>query len=96
MWRNPMPWKNCPETPNIGTWAQTDDIRPGLGWTGSSTWSGSSPQGGVLVAAENTAEFAIQFGFASGVPSNRRAGARWWEPCSAPGSWTRPARSPTA
>ena len=34
MWRNPMPWKNTPETPNIGTWAQTDDIRPGLGWQG--------------------------------------------------------------
>ena len=29
MWRNPMPWKNSPETPNIGTYAQTDDIRPG-------------------------------------------------------------------
>ncbi len=29
MWRNPEPWKQTPETPNIGTWAQTDDIRPG-------------------------------------------------------------------
>ncbi|MEO7361272.1 MAG: M14 family zinc carboxypeptidase, partial [Gemmatimonadaceae bacterium] len=28
-WRNAEPWKNSPETPNIGTWAQTDDIRPG-------------------------------------------------------------------
>ena len=34
MWRNPIPWKNTPETPNIGTWAQTDDIRPGMGWDG--------------------------------------------------------------
>ncbi len=34
MWRNPMPWKNTPETPNLGTWAQTDDMRPGLGWDG--------------------------------------------------------------
>ena len=34
MWRNPMPWKNTPETPNIGTWAQTDDMRPGLGLDG--------------------------------------------------------------
>ena len=34
MWRNPMPWKNTPETPNIGTWAQTDDMRPGLGCRG--------------------------------------------------------------
>src|SRR5207249_9255792 len=34
LWRNPLPWKNTPETPNIGTWAQTDDMRPGLGWDG--------------------------------------------------------------
>ncbi|MEP6781490.1 MAG: M14 family zinc carboxypeptidase, partial [Gemmatimonadaceae bacterium] len=27
MWNAPVPWKNSPETPNIGTWAQTDDIR---------------------------------------------------------------------
>ena len=34
MWRNPMPWKITPETPNIGTCAQTDDMRPGLGYDG--------------------------------------------------------------
>src|SRR5688572_22175279 len=30
MWRHPMLWKQSEDTPNIGTYAQTDDIRPGL------------------------------------------------------------------
>jgi hypothetical protein len=67
MWRNPMPWKNSPETPNIGTYAQTDDIRPGLGWTGLANLETFVKQGGVLVAVENTAQFAINFGYTSGV-----------------------------
>jgi hypothetical protein len=67
MWRNPMPWKNSPETPNIGTYAQTDDIRPGLGWTGVANLENFVKQGGVLVAVENTAQFAINFGYTSGV-----------------------------
>ena len=28
-WRNPIPWKVTPLTPNITPFAQTDDIRPG-------------------------------------------------------------------
>jgi len=70
MWRNPMPWKNTPETPNIGTWAQTDDIRPGLGWDGLKHLEEFVSGGGVLVGAANTADFAIQFGLATGVRSN--------------------------
>ncbi|HEY5544485.1 MAG TPA: hypothetical protein VIK50_00380, partial [Gemmatimonadaceae bacterium] len=74
MWRNPMPWRNSPETPNIGTYAQTDDIRPGLGWTGVANLENFVKQGGVLVAVENTAQFAITFGFASGVTMNSPTG----------------------
>ena len=33
-WRNPMPWKNTPLTPNIGKEDSTDDMRPGLGLAG--------------------------------------------------------------
>jgi hypothetical protein len=47
-WRNPMPWKNSPETPNIGTWAQTDDMRPGLGWRGLEHLETFVKRGGVL------------------------------------------------
>ena len=74
MWRNPMPWRNSPETPNIGTYAQTDDIRPGLGWTGVANLENFVRQGGVLVAVENTAQFAITFGYAAGVTMNTPTG----------------------
>jgi zinc carboxypeptidase len=67
MWRNPMPWKNTPETPNIGTWAQTDDIRPGLGYGGLTNLQNFVRRGGVLIAVDNTAQFAIQFGLTNGV-----------------------------
>jgi uncharacterized membrane protein YgcG len=70
MWRNPMPWKNSAETPNIGTWAQTDDVRPGLGYGGLENLLNFVKRGGVMVGVTNTADFAIQFGLANGVSSN--------------------------
>ena len=70
MWRNAIPWKNSAETPNIGTWAQTDDMRPGLGWQGLEHLGTFVENGGVLICAENTANFAIDYGFASGVTAN--------------------------
>ena len=76
MWRNPMPWKNSPETPNIGTWAQTDDIRPGMGWAGLQHLDDFISKGGVLIGADNTASFAVQFGFASGVSVNQAGQSR--------------------
>jgi Zinc carboxypeptidase len=70
MWRNPMPWKKTAETPNIGVLDQTDDIRPGLGWEGLRNLQNFVSRGGVLVGAANTAAFAVQFGFTSGVSVN--------------------------
>jgi hypothetical protein len=70
MWRNPMPWKVTPETPNLTSFAQTDDIRPGLGLQGLANLQRFVSSGGVLVGVENTADFAVQFGLASGVTVN--------------------------
>jgi hypothetical protein len=70
-WRNPLPWKNTPETPNIGTWAQTEDLRPGLGWQGLANLESFVRRGGVFVSVENTADFAVQFGLANGVSVNQ-------------------------
>ncbi len=70
-WRNPIPWKNTPETPNIGTWAQTDDMRPGLGWNGLTAIQAFVAKGGVLITAGTTADFAVQFGLAKGVSVNQ-------------------------
>jgi hypothetical protein len=73
MWRNPIPWKNTPDTPNLGKLAQTDDMRPGLGFQGLENLQNFVKQGGVLVAVNNTADFAIQFGLTNGVSANQAA-----------------------
>jgi hypothetical protein len=70
MWRNPMPWKKTDLTPNLAV-DQTDDIRPGLGLSGVANLASFVKNGGVLVAVDNTADFAVGFGLASGVSVNR-------------------------
>jgi len=70
-WRNALPWKNTPETPNIGTWAQTEDLRPGLGWQGVANLETFVKRGGVFVSVENTADFAVQVGLTNGVSVNQ-------------------------
>ena len=70
MWRNPMPWKSTPTTPNLGGIAETDDIRPGLGWPGLMHLEQFIRQGGVYVGAVGSAQFAIQFGLTDGVSAN--------------------------
>ncbi len=67
MWRNPMPWKKTELTPNLGRNDETDDMRPGLGWEGIGNLERFVRQGGVLVVVDNTAQFAINYGLASGV-----------------------------
>ncbi len=70
MWRNPIPWKNTPETPNIGTWAQTDDMRPGLGWQGLENIERFVKNGGVYIGAVGSSQFAIEYGLTNGVSYN--------------------------
>jgi hypothetical protein len=76
MWRNPMPWKNTPETPNLGTWAQTDDIRPGLTWQGLEHLQAFIRTGGVFIGATTSADFAVQYGLTHGVTMNRTSTSR--------------------
>ena len=67
MYGNPIPWKTTELTPNIGKEDSTDDIRPGMGWTGLMHLQKFVRDGGVLIAVDDTAEFAQQFGFTPGV-----------------------------
>ncbi|MBI4476013.1 MAG: hypothetical protein HY654_02505 [Acidobacteria bacterium] len=76
MWRNPMPWKNTAETPNLATVAETDDIRPGLGWQGVQNLQTFVRNGGVYMAATTSADFAIQYGLTHGVSLNRPTSSR--------------------
>jgi hypothetical protein len=70
MWRNPIPWKVTPETPNLTAFAQTDDMRPGLGYSGLENLQRFVKNGGVYIGAVASAQFAIDFGMSNGVSYN--------------------------
>ena len=67
MWRGPMPWKQSADTPNIGTYAQTDDMRPGLGLQGLMNLQNFVKEGGLYIGATSSATFAIENGLTHGV-----------------------------
>ena len=67
MYGNPLPWKTTELTPNIGKIDSTDDMRPGLGWQGLENLQKFVREGGVFITVDDTANFAVQFGFTSGV-----------------------------
>ncbi|MGH7670674.1 MAG: M14 family zinc carboxypeptidase, partial [Gemmatimonadaceae bacterium] len=74
MWRNPLPWKKTALTPNIGVLDSTDDIRPGMGLDGLQHLKDFVSNGGLLITAVNTADFAMEFGMANGVSSRSPRG----------------------
>jgi hypothetical protein len=76
MYGNPMPWEKTALTPNMGRNDATPDVRPGLGFTGLEHLKNFIQQGGLLITSENTAEFAIDEGFAPGVFMNHTGDAR--------------------
>ncbi|MCA1591416.1 MAG: hypothetical protein LC754_01920 [Acidobacteria bacterium] len=67
MWGNPLPWKTTTLTPNLGKIDATDDMRPGLGWSGLGNLQKFVRQGGLFVSVMDTAELAVNYGFAPGV-----------------------------
>ncbi len=66
---NPLPWKNTELTPNLvgAGMDSTDDMRPGLGWSGLQHLQNFVRAGGLLITANDTSNFAITFGMAPGV-----------------------------
>jgi hypothetical protein len=67
MWGNPLPWQNTSLTPNLGKIDSTEDMRPGLGAAGVAHLKDFVQHGGLLITAQDTAQFAIESGFAPGV-----------------------------
>ncbi len=70
LWRNPIPYRHSTETPNFGTWAQTDDTRIGMGLQGLANLKEFIDAGGVFLASNSSAEFAIN-NFTYGVSLSR-------------------------
>jgi hypothetical protein len=60
---SPLPWKKTELTPNLGV-DETDDMRPGLGLEGVSNLRRFVEAGGLLITVQDTAKWAIEFGFA--------------------------------
>ncbi|HYV24527.1 MAG TPA: hypothetical protein VE969_04760, partial [Pyrinomonadaceae bacterium] len=67
MYGNPIPWKKTELTPNLGGFASTDDMRPGLGYTGLMNLQNFVKNGGVFIGADDSASFAVSTGFTPGV-----------------------------
>ncbi|MBS1840610.1 MAG: hypothetical protein JST77_07140, partial [Acidobacteria bacterium] len=71
-WGNPLPWKTTELTPNlVGKNDSTDDMRPGLGYDGLLKLQDFVNKGGVLVAVDDTAQFALSVGMGMGVNAAR-------------------------
>jgi hypothetical protein len=63
----PIPWKKSAETPNLGKWDETDDIRPGMGLDGLAALKGFVERGGLLITSGATSRLPVQMGFNASV-----------------------------
>jgi hypothetical protein len=71
MYGNPLPWKKTELTPNLGGFASTDDMRPGLGWNGLVNLQNFVRNGGVYIGSDESADFAVSMGMTPGVTIQR-------------------------
>jgi hypothetical protein len=67
MWGNPIPWKTTELTPNLGKIDSTDDMRPGLGYSGLMHLQKFTQDGGLLIGVMDTADLAVNAGFTPGL-----------------------------
>ncbi|HZE72594.1 MAG TPA: M14 family zinc carboxypeptidase [Pyrinomonadaceae bacterium] len=71
MYGNAIPWKTTSLTPNLGRIDSTDDMRPGLGWSGLENLQKFVQQGGVFITVDDTADLAVSNNLAPGVAIQR-------------------------
>ncbi|HET7286380.1 MAG TPA: hypothetical protein VFI71_02880, partial [Pyrinomonadaceae bacterium] len=76
MYANPLPWKKTQLTPNLGNIDETDDMRPGLGWTGLQNLQKFVKDGGLFITVDDTTDFAVNYGFTAGVGLSRSSRLR--------------------
>ena len=67
MWGNAIPWKTTELTPHIGKIDSTDDMRPGLGYSGLMNLQEFTRDGGLFIGVMDTAELAVSAGFTPGL-----------------------------
>jgi hypothetical protein len=63
----PVPWRRTAETPHLGGYDETDDVRPGIGLAGLATLEAWIRRGGIFITEGATAGVATNYGLAPGV-----------------------------
>ena len=63
----PMPFKKTPQTPSLGTPAESDDITGGIGWEGLAQIQHFVEDGGLLVTLGSGSMLALEGGMVRGV-----------------------------
>ncbi len=63
----PLPYKKTPQTPNLGTLDQSDDIRSGMGLLGLEELARFVQEGGTLIVEGSTASLMADYALGSGV-----------------------------
>jgi hypothetical protein len=73
-----IPWKASAQTPHLGKWDETDDIRPGMGLEGAAQVRRFVERGGLLLVEGSTSRFPIELGLTPSVTEfqSRTLGAR--------------------
>jgi hypothetical protein len=67
MYGNALPWKTTSLTPNLGKIDSTDDMRPGLGWSGLQNLQKFVQSGGEFLTVMDTSELAVNYNLVPGV-----------------------------
>ncbi len=62
-----IPWKKTADTPHLGLWDETDDVRPGMGFGGLMALRQWVEQGGLLITEGGTSQFFADMAFHPGV-----------------------------
>jgi hypothetical protein len=63
----PVPWRRSAETPNLGGYDSTADVRPGIGLAGMARLDAWIRAGGVLITEGGTVSVPIEYGLAGAV-----------------------------
>jgi len=69
----PIPWKNTPQTPNLGRIDETDDMRPGMGLEGAAALRRFVERGGMLLVEGASTDLPLSLDF---TPTVRTVEAR--------------------
>jgi hypothetical protein len=63
----PIPWRRTTETPNLGGYDETDDVRPGIGLAGLARLDAWLRAGGLLITEGGTTAVPVAYGMARGM-----------------------------